>query len=392
LVNTLVNHRTVQEKLNKPDILATLQSTLQEGIEVGVPGLSAGICSSQGILWQSSAGLIDVEAQKPVNKTHLFGIGSITKVFVSVVILQLVDEKKLRLSVTLGDILDREVFRGIENAPEATVAGLLSHTAGVDSWEEDPVWIINGRGKVLDLGKIWGKAETLDYVRRPNPSGPKPGEWSYSNTNFTLLGLIIEKITQHTADGEIRRRILEPLSMNHTYLEGFEEPRPETSSRRYHWATDTFRKTAGICPSFSQPRDNLIDATGSNLSVEWTAGGMVSSPSDLLIFAIALRDGKLLSSSSLEVMKDWRPASGTAEMGHGLFRFQSPMGAGKWLGHFGSVLGFTGALWWKEEGDCAVCVLANIGTVHAGDVPSSACDVVAKKRFLRLASELAACE
>ena len=382
----------VQRRLRKPDILAALQSVLQEGIEAGVPGLSAEICSSRGTLWQSSAGLIDIEAQKPVDKTHLFGIGSITKVFVSVVILQLVDEKKLRLSDTVGAILDEEIIRGIENAPEATVAGLLSHTAGVHSWEEDPVWIVVGRGKALDLRKTWGKAETLDYVRRPNPSGPKPGKWSYSNTNFTLLGLIIEKVTQHTAEGEIRRRILEPLSMHRTYLEGFEQARPETSPRRYHWATETFRKTAGICPSFSQLRDNLIDATGSNLSVEWTAGAMVSSLSDLLLFAIALRDGRLISSSSLEVMKDWRPVEDLVEMGHGLFRFESPVGAGKWLGHFGSVLGFTGGLWWKEEADLAVCVLANIGTMHAGNVPSSACDVVVKTRFLRLASELAACE
>ena len=180
--------------------------------------------------------------------------------------------------------------------------------------------------------------------------------------------------------------------MIHTYLEGFEEARPHTSPHRYHWDTATFRRTAGICPSFTHPRDDLIDATGSNLSVEWTAGGMVSSPPDLITFATALRDGKLLSPSSLEVMKDWRPAQGSAEVGHGLFRFAGPEGAGKWLGHFGDVLGFTGAWCWKEEGDCAVCVLANVGTMHAGSGLSSAGDLVRNSAFLKLASELAACK
>ena len=381
-----------QKVLGKPDIIAALESILAEGIDAGVPGLSAQVSSSQGTLWQSSAGFIDIEAQKPVEKKHLFGIGSITKVFIAVVILQLVDEMKLRLQDTIGDILAPHIYHGVENAPQATVAGLLSHTAGIDSWEDDPAWIINGRGRKLIPEKIWGKTETLGYIRRPNPSGPKPGKYSYSNSNFTLLGLVIEKISQHTAEGEIRRRSLEPLSMEHTYLEAFEEARPHTSPRRYHWDTAEFQSTAGICPGFKQLRDNLIDTTGSNLSVEWTAGGMVSSPSDLIKFATALRDGKLLSPSSLEVMKDWHPAQGSMEVGHGLFRFQGPEGAGNWLGHYGDVLGFTGAWCWKEQGDCVVCVLANIGTMHAGRVPSSASDLVKQSAFLKFAGELAACE
>ncbi|KAL8899446.1 MAG: hypothetical protein Q9207_006204 [Kuettlingeria erythrocarpa] len=369
----------------KPEIIAALQSSLAKSIDAGVPGLSAQVSSSQGVSWQFSAGLADVEAQKPVGRNQVFGIGSITKVFVTVVILQLVEEAKLRLQDTVEDILAPPIYHGIENASEATVARLLSHTSGVDSWEQDLVWIINGRGQKLDPEKMWEKAETLDYVRRPNPCGPKPGQFSYSNTNFTLLGLMIETITQRTAEGEIRRRVLEPLKLAHTYLEGFEPARPHTAApHRYHWDTEQFRRTAGISPRFAQLRDNLIDATGSNLSVEWTAGAIVSSPLDLITFAIALRDGKLLSPSSLKVMKDWRPAQESMEIGHGLFRFQGPKDAGKWLGHFGDVLGFTGAWFWKEEGDCAACVLANIGTVHAGVVPSSASDLVQESAFRKL--------
>ena len=382
-----IDHKTPQ----KTDIVAALQATLEQSIDVGVPGLSAQVSTSQGILWQSSAGFIDIELKKPVDEKDMFGIGSITKVFVAVVILQLVDELKLDLMDTLEDILAPQIYRGIQNASKATIARLLSHTSGIASWEEDPVWIVDGRGKKLDPKKIWEKAETLDYVRRESASGCQPGKFSYSNTNFTLLGLVIEKITQHTAVGEIRRRILEPLKLSHTYFEGFEQARSHTASHRYHWDTVQFRRTAGICPSFTRIRDNLIDATGSNLSVEWMAGGIISSPSDLITFAIALRDGKLLSPRSLGVMKDWSPA-GSMEMGHGLFRFQGPDDAGHWLGHYGDVLGFTGAWCWNEEGDCAVCVLANIGTVDAGGVPSSASDLVEKSAFLRAASDLAALE
>ncbi|KAE8442957.1 hypothetical protein EG329_002495 [Mollisiaceae sp. DMI_Dod_QoI] len=369
----------------RAEIVEELQSVLQAGVNAGVPGLSAAISTSKGILWQSSAGFAEIESNRLIDTSQLFGIGSITKVFVTVVILQLVDEKRLSLSDTVDQHLTKEVYRGIENASVATIDGLLSHTAGVESWEDDPKWIVEGRGKKLDPSRIWGKLETLEYIRRS--SSLTRGKFSYANTNFTLLGLIIEKITSHSAESEIRRRILDPLHLNDTYLEGFEQISQvplERVPHRYHYATEIFCKTAGICPRFSQHdwnHNHLIDATGSNLSVEWVAGGMISSPADLLKFAIPLRDGKLLSPSSMKVLKAWQPARPEAEIGHGLMRFKSPLGYGTWLGHNGSVLGFTGALWWKEDADCAVSALANVGTMHSGNVPSSAQQVVLGTKF-----------
>jgi D-alanyl-D-alanine carboxypeptidase len=376
---------------SRAEVTAQLQSILDSSIAAGVPALSASICTSTLTIWSSAAGFSDLSTQTPIIDTHLFGIGSITKVFVAVVILQLIDEKLLKLSDTISSILPEEVIHGIGNAGSATISGLLSHSAGVESWEDDPKWIIEGRGKELDPEKKWGKTDTLEYIR--HPSSLAPGEFSYSNTNFTLLGLVIEKITLRSASSEIRRRILKPLGMSSTYLEGFEPGAGEDKvPRRYHFATETFRSTAGICPKFSDHvwnGNSLINATGSDLSVEWVAGGMISSPSDLLKFSIAIREGKLLSSSSMNILKEWKSARREAEIGHGLFRFKSPLGDGNWLGHNGSVLGFTGALWWAEEGDCAVCVLANVGTMHAGDVPSSAAHVVMKSEFLTLAKKLA---
>ena len=125
--------------------------------------------------------------------------------------------------------------------------------------------------------------------------------------------------------------------------------------------------------------------------MEWTAGGIVSSPADLVTLATALRAGKLLGPSFLDVMKDWRFAQDSTEVGHGLFRFPGPEGAGRWIGHFGDVLGFNGAWCWKEGGDCVVSVLANIGTMHAGSVPSRGAGLVQESAFLKIASDLAAC-
>ncbi|RFU34737.1 hypothetical protein B7463_g1625, partial [Scytalidium lignicola] len=379
----------------RAEILKALQSTLQSGIDAGVPGLSAAIKTSNGILWQSSAGLANITTKDTINSSNLFGIGSITKVFIAVVILQLLDEKLLTISDVVGDYLDKEVLQGIENGEKATIESLLSHTSGVESWEDDPEWIVDGRGKNLDPERIWGEADTLEYIR--HPSSLSPGNFSYSNTNFTLLGLIIEKITHNSAPSEIRRRIIDPLGLTETFLEGFEDAPQSTSEimpHRYHYATETFRKTAGLCPSFSQQEwqgNSLIDVSLSNLSVEWVAGGMISTPRDLLKFAILLRDGKLLGSSSMYILQAWQPVEKGREVGHGLFRVESPLGYGSWVGHNGSVLGFTGALWWREEADCAICILANVGTMHSGHVPSSAPHIVMQSQFLELATKLSQC-
>jgi D-alanyl-D-alanine carboxypeptidase len=370
-------------------LLSEIDAILQQSVAVGVPGLSASITSARGH-WNFTAGVSDLESRQPITSTHLFGVGSITKVFVAVVIFQLIEEGKLHLSDTVSKLLDPEIYRDIDNAAGASVALLLSHETGIDNWEDDPTWLKVGRGSEMDPAHKWTKVEPLDYLRRPRLTAPDPGNWYYANTNYELLGFMIETITHNTAEAEIRQRILEPLGMNHTFLEGFEPQNQGTITHRYHFATEKFRETAGICPAFPELQDGkLIDCTASNLSVEWTAGGMISTPSDLVKLATAVRDGRLLGPKSLEFMKTWRPtADKTSEMGHGIFRIRDSE-ENAWLGHFGGVLGFTGALWWTEEGDCAISVLSNVGAIHTGEVPSSGAHVILKSKLRELASQLA---
>jgi CubicO group peptidase (beta-lactamase class C family)/acetylornithine deacetylase/succinyl-diaminopimelate desuccinylase-like protein len=367
-----------------------LQAALEKAVEQGAPGVSAAIATRDGIIWTGTAGYADVKAKTPLTTSTLFGVGSITKVFVTTVIMQLSQEGRLDLNRTAADILGGDVTKGIANADRATLAQLLAHTGGVASWEDDPRWIREGRGSKLKPAHVWGKTETLDYIRGAgHPALNELGEkHNYSNTNYTLLGLVIEKVTGNTAESEIRRRVLEPLGMRDTFLEGFESFDTSKLPHRYHWATPTFEQTAGIAKGFKRVRPNLIDATGSNLSVEWTAGGMVSTPSDLTRLAVALRDARIIAPASLKFMTQWQPISErAAEVGHGLFRTRTA--AGTVIGHNGSVLGFTGSFYWTEHGDAVVAVTSNVGTMHAGDVPTSASHVANKSEFATLAVRFA---
>ncbi|KAL7907467.1 beta-lactamase/transpeptidase-like protein [Trichoderma velutinum] len=404
---------SMSENHNTREFLhGALQKCLQDGVEIGVPGITAAVASSEGLLWSGTAGLANVETKTPFTVDHVSGIGSITKVFMSVVILQLIDEKKLNIDDTLQQYVSAEVLQGIPHASGATIGQLLSHTSGIPSWEDDPQWIRQGRGSDLDPDKIWTSTETLNYIRydsnpnlqAPNPK-PIPGKYSYSNTNFTFLGLVAEFISSDTLSPEtdvsfghsrigaaslIRSRVLEPLGLNYTYLEGFESPQAGQMPNRYHWVTPTFLSTAGACPAFSYPksRPDLLDASKSNMSTEWVAGGNLSHPKDLCALALAIRNAKILSSSSLKLMMtDFIPITERAWVGHGIFKMRTTDG-NAWFGHNGSTLGFNGSMFWNEETDVAIAVLGNVGTMHSGKVPGAA-SVALESEFLALAVKLA---
>ncbi|KAF2171480.1 hypothetical protein M409DRAFT_50915 [Zasmidium cellare ATCC 36951] len=327
--------------MEQPHRLDHIKSILRDNIIAG--GFSAAIASNNSTPIQIHSGHANIAQNEPLTSTHLFGIGSITKVFIAVVIFQLVEENRLSLTDTVSEYLSDKFLHDIDNAASATIAQLLSHEAGVDSWEDDPKWIVDGRGANINVKRLWGKSDTLEYVRRPRRTAPEQGNWYYSNKNYTLLGLIIEKITNNTAEGEM-------------------------VAGRNHYATKQFHERAGVSPEFPFVLPDIFDATGSNLSVSWTAGGMMSSTSDFCKFALALRDGRLLEPRSWKIMRGWRTTTIEGhEMGHGIFRMTLP-GKGSWLGHSGGVLGFSTGLWWKEDEDCVVCVMGNCGTVHAGKV------------------------
>ncbi|KAK3673894.1 hypothetical protein LTR78_006096 [Recurvomyces mirabilis] len=113
---------------------------------VKTAGMSVMGAGSQGPAYHFHAGSADILHSQRIDEAHLFGIGSITKIFVAVVVLQLVEGGKLKLTDTVGLLLSAAFYRDSDDAESAAVQQLLSHTAGIDSWEDDPAWIVDGRG------------------------------------------------------------------------------------------------------------------------------------------------------------------------------------------------------------------------------------------------------
>lgn len=352
-----------------------LRNALVQGIAMGIPGLSVAIGTGNSLTWMGTAGYSDLLQKVPVKTGDRFGVGSITKTFVANVILQLVQEGRLDLDRTAADYLDLEIVRDVPNTDKATLRQLLNHQSGIPTWEFQEEWIRKGRGDQMKLGRVWGKTETLAYVRSELITADhEPGHrYSYSNTNYTILGLIIEAVTGNEAVTEIRHRILEPLHLEDTFLESFEEV-PGGCVHHYHYATPQFVDVAGVHRGFTEIRPYLVESTAANLSTEWTAGGMVSTARDLVRWAQAIRNGELLSPAMQDEVFTYYPPNEIGntrqEYMQGVLKINDFYNDCAVFGHGGGTLGFTALMYWLEDTDIVVVLLANVGDMHSGLNPS----------------------
>lgn len=361
-----------------------LQEALEAGVCMGLPGICLAVsCTDKDTSGDSffesfSDGYSDLSKQTLLRHDHLYGIGSITKVFVAVIVLQLVEEGCLDLDRSVFVYLpDDPCFGGLNNG--ASIRQLLQHQSGIPTWEFQDDWIRDARG-VHCSTRIWHKHETLQYLKDV-PCQPPGIQFSYSNTNYTLLGLLIEHATGNEFADELQKRILDPLELKDTYLDGFSAC---SASRRpvnnYHFATTTFRNAAGISTISQEHSRFLVNTSLANLSTEFTAGGMISTMQDLNRFGVAVRDGTLLSKAMHdELFRYCAPATNTVgddssgatgkklEDGgdyycHGICRKERRNGY--YYGHGGLVLGFCSSMLLFDK--TVVTVATNVGSMHSG--------------------------
>jgi D-alanyl-D-alanine carboxypeptidase len=375
------------------DAEQAFRAELRYSLGNGLPGISVALATRQGVVWMGSAGYANLETRAPAHAGYLYGIGSITKVFVACVVQQLADEGRLNLDATPRDILGGVVAGDIPNAGQATLRQLLNHTSGIPTWEFDADWIRRGRGAELLTERPWRKDETLDYIRHGRHAAANaPGAaYAYSNSNYTILGLVIEKVTGHEAVREIHERVLAPLGLTDVRMEGFEPVDGKRIPSRYHFNTPEFRREAGLHPSYRAVAPGLVDVSASNLSTEWTAGGLLATARDLAVFARALRDGAVVGPRGMQRMLAFVPTKDEADPGsdvaEGLFREQ--LDDGTLIGEDGGVLGFGAVMGWLEHEDLVIVVMTNVGSMHSGDAAYYPLKLVKSARFLNAARRLA---
>jgi D-alanyl-D-alanine carboxypeptidase len=262
--------------------------------------------------WIGSSGLAELDTHRPVDPEGWFRAGSITKTFTAVVVLQLVGEGKLQLEASA-----REWLPGMP--AEISVRQLLNHTSGLYNYTDDlpdPAGIVRDRyvrrdpRQTLDLGL--GKPRLFDAG----------SSWSYSNTNYIALGLLIETVTGNAYGDEVRQRILQPLGLERTVVPGDEVDLPEPHAHAYLTVE-------------GEP----VDLASINPSQAWAAGEVVSTAADLNRFYAAVLRGELLAPAEQQAMLDVVPVDDLSGYGLGIQCRRLPGGQVVW-GHQGGFFNY----------------------------------------------------
>jgi D-alanyl-D-alanine carboxypeptidase len=311
-----------------------LQTALDEWRRsVTYPGASLGVVFADGSIVAVTSGVSDRVAATPLRRDDLMLAGSTGKTLFAALALRLVDEGKLDLAAPIAKYLGRRPWFGrIAHSQAITVRHLMTHTSGLVRYEMNPAFTAALRAQP---DKVWTPEEEIAFLFDATPPFA-PGEaWEYSDTNYIVLGMILEEITQSKAYDEIRRRFLAPLKLADVV--------PVTG-----------RRVPGLIPGYAGPRDPLglpDDVMPGGVFVinpqfEWAGGGFATSAADLARWGQALYAGPALSPKARALMVDAAvPARLGPETRYGLgviVRATTPVGP-TW-GHSGFFPGYQSEL------------------------------------------------
>jgi CubicO group peptidase (beta-lactamase class C family) len=318
----------------KAELATELQTNLTQSLAENptATGLSSVVFAPDGTVWQGFSGLANRETNAPVDENSLFGIGSTTKPMVATVILQLMEEGKLKLTDTVSQWAP-DLAKDIPNSDRITIKQLLGHTSGIQNYTDV---LINPADLIGTASRLQREYTPKDLVGliKGQPAIFEPGQsFSYNNTNYILLGEIVEKATGTNLASQLRSRIFEPLGMNQSFLATQEPVNSNNLTRSY---TDL-------------NGDGKLDYLNEGFSWTGSAGAVVATAADTAKFAQALFQGELLAPETLKMMiqdnSKWEQNEpnppGVESLDYGLGVFSGGLtGIGTQLGHGGDTFGW----------------------------------------------------
>jgi len=308
-----------------------IQSNLNKSVDAimkkyKIPGAIIGAWVPGQGEWVVTKGVADTETGEAPKIDDHIRIASITKTLTATVVLQLVDEGKLKLDDTLNKF---DLGLAVPNGDKITIRNLLNMTSGLFSYTaDDSFW----NTYVQDPEKPWTPRELVEISIAHGAVAPPGGEYDYNNTNYILLGLIIEELTGSTAGKEITNRIINKLPLKNTTFPS-ETAMPSPYMHGYTPNPDGEASAAAT-----------EDVSISSPTAGWTAGAIISNQADMKRWLEALRSGELLSPEMHKAQATFGPPN-TANYGLGLMGFTS------FIGHSGEILGYNNAAYTQTKED-----------------------------------------
>ncbi|MFF1508550.1 serine hydrolase domain-containing protein [Streptomyces sp. NPDC058326] len=316
-------------------VVAALDSAMANG----APGAMARFTGPDGVR-SRTVGVQDRVSGASMDIHSRFRIGSVSKTFSTVVLLQLVEEGRLELDAPVNSYLP-----GLLPDDRITVRHLLTHRSGLADYT-NAMFANTVPGFEAVRNRVFSYQELVD-LSLSEPRTTEPGvSYKYSNANFVVVGMLIEKATGRTVADAYERRIFKPLKLRKTsYVH------PDTRIRGTHVRGYLHPDEAGGA---------LVDSTEQTVSWAQSAGAVISSPGDLNTFTSALMRGRLLSPAMMEAMTTVTPtdATNTRFYGLGLRRYDLSCGT-RVYGHTGTVQGFYTYAFSTRDGRRSLSALAN---------------------------------
>ncbi|MFJ7590223.1 serine hydrolase domain-containing protein [Streptomyces sp. NPDC097617] len=351
-----------------PDLEA-LSQALRNTTTAGAPGAMARFSSPGGVSVRT-VGVRDKVTGSAMDAQARFRIGSVTKTFTSVVLLQLVDEGKIELDASVNRYLP-----GLLPDDRITVRHLLSHRSGLSDYT-NAMFEHTVPGFESVRNRVFSYQELVN-LSLAEPRTNQPGAaYAYSNTNFVVLGMLIEKATGSTVAKQYERRIFKPLKLRNTSY--------------VHPATQISGLHANGYLHPDEEGSPLVDSTEQTVSWAQSAGAVISNPADLNTFTSALLGGRLLPAGLLDAMLTVTPTdtTNTRFYGLGLRRYDLSCGTSVY-GHTGTVQGFYTYAFSTRDGRRSLAAMANTSnrgqanTALGGTLEAAFCGKPAPKATAR---------
>jgi D-alanyl-D-alanine carboxypeptidase len=302
-----------------------------------IPGIGVAVVRDGKVEKTAGYGMANVELHVPVSPQTVFQIQSVTKTFTSAAILMLVEEGKIALDDPIGKHLEGtpESWKGI------TIRHLLSHTSGIKDFINEPTASLR-----IDVTE-----EEVLKATAPRPLNFPTGEkYSYSNTNYHLLAMVIRKLTGKSYGDFLKERIFTPLGMNDTRIVSWSDIIPNRAAG-YAWAGNSLRNGQYVAESI----------------LSYGGGGVVSTAADMAKWALAADQQKLLPKAVWEQAWTSAKLNDGTKTGYGLGWGVSVTNGHRNIGHGGAhMTGFTSNLVIYRDDHLAVIVLTNAGHANPG--------------------------
>ncbi len=350
----------VKTKPGKPPAYGkTLKTLIPEVMKANaIPGVVVQVESPSQGNWSSTFGTAVLGKKVPMSLEDHFRIGSNTKTMTSTVILQLVEEGKLKLNDTVS-----KFFKGVPNGGKVTIRELSEMRSGLYSFTFDRRF-----NEILDRNpkKAWKPAELLKIAFRHKPNFAPGAKYEYSNTNIVMLGVLIEKLTGMTASKAFEERIFKPLGLTHTELPvrtNWKIPNPHPQGYQFGTNVETIDSYAVAEAKLPEALDGSlkpINDTDASPSWAWTAGGAISTPADLATYVKALVGGGLLDKKMQRVrLNSVRPIVPGQKKGVG-YGLGIAEFAPHILGHDGQIPGFSTFMVYDDKTHDTIIIGCNL--------------------------------